>query len=204
MRHTILIATLSSVAASVLTTVVVSASLFGADSASSANTLAEAEGAINPSGVESILQGDVDCSKNVTPVDSLKVLRHDAGLSVQQYEPCPDIGTLAAIPGPPGPAGPQGEAGPVGINGWEVVLVDTETDSTPWKDAIAHCPAGKVILGGGAGHSGPLEDVAVGISEPFQAIEGEYRAWKAVAAEFNPTTVDWDLRVWAICANVAE
>ena len=207
MRHTILIATLSSVVASVLTTIVISGSFFGADTASSASTPGEAEGAVNPGSAEGILQGDVDCRDGVTPVDSLKVLRHDAGLSVSQNEPCPDVGTLAAIPGPPGPAGPQGpqgETGPVGISGWEVVFVDTETDSAPFKDAIARCPAGKVILGGGAGHSGPLRDIALVISEVFQPLFEEYTAWSAIAAEVNPTTADWDLRVWAICANVAE
>ncbi len=204
MSHTILVATLSSVAASVVATAVISGSFFGSNTASSASTPVEAEGAISPGGVEGMIQGDVDCRDGVTPVDSLKVLRHDAGLSVQQDEPCPDVGTLAAIPGPAGPQGPQGEAGPVGISGWEVVFVDTVTDSTPIKDGIAYCSTGKVILGGGAGHSGPLQGVAVVMSEVFQPIFEEYRAWKAVAAELNPTEADWNLRIWAICANVAD
>lgn len=42
-------------------------------------------------------QGDVDCSGSVNAVDSLKVLRYVAGLSVAQTEPCPDIGTEAPI-----------------------------------------------------------------------------------------------------------
>ena len=37
--------------------------------------------------------GDVDCSGSVTPVDSLKLLRHDAGLSVSQNAGCPLIGS---------------------------------------------------------------------------------------------------------------
>jgi alpha-tubulin suppressor-like RCC1 family protein len=41
-------------------------------------------------------QGDVDCSGSVTSVDSLKQLRYVAQLSVQQNEPCPDIGTDVA------------------------------------------------------------------------------------------------------------
>ena len=36
--------------------------------------------------------GDVDCSGEVTPVDSLKILRYDAGLSVSQEADCPPIG----------------------------------------------------------------------------------------------------------------
>ena len=110
MRHTILVATLSSVVASVLTTVVIGGSLFGAGTANSANAPNEVAGAISPGGVEGLIQGDVDCGKSVSPVDSLKVLRHDAGLSVQQAEPCPDIGTvIPAGEGVPGPQGPQGE-----------------------------------------------------------------------------------------------
>ncbi len=94
MRHTIIFASITAVAASVITTAVISGSLFGAGTASSANTPVEAGGAVSPGGVSSILQGDVDCGGSVTPVDSLKTLRHDAGLSVQQTEPCPDIATV--------------------------------------------------------------------------------------------------------------
>ena len=43
------------------------------------------------------VQGDVDCNLQVNAVDSLKILRHDAGLSVAQEEPCPDIATV--LPG---------------------------------------------------------------------------------------------------------
>jgi hypothetical protein len=134
MRHTILIATLSSVAASVLTTVVIGGSLFGAGTASSADAPSEAIAVVSPGGVEGLIQGDVDCQKDVTPVDSLKVLRHDAGLSVQQDEPCPDIATVIpageGVPGPQGPqgpagpAGPKGEQGPPGINLWATVRAD--------------------------------------------------------------------------------
>ncbi len=100
MRHAIIVATLSSVAASVLTTAIISGSLFGAGTASSANTHDTPAGTVQPGGVTSIIQGDVDCGGNVTPVDSLKVLRYDAGLGVAQAAGCPDVGTLAAIPGP--------------------------------------------------------------------------------------------------------
>ena len=117
MRHTILIATLSSVAASVLTTAVISGSLFGADAASSADTPAEAEGALSPGGVTSILQGDLNCDGVVDTHDTLGGLRFVGELDVAQTEPCPDVGTLAAIPGPAGPAGPQGPAGPAGPGG---------------------------------------------------------------------------------------
>ena len=43
--------------------------------------------------------GNVDCSDAVNSVDSLKVLRHNAALSVSQEEPCQDIGLALALTG---------------------------------------------------------------------------------------------------------
>jgi hypothetical protein len=58
-----------------------------------------------------LLWGDVDCSGAVNPVDSLKELRFDAGLIVQQAAGCPAIGTAA-------PAGVGGRTwGDVDCNG---------------------------------------------------------------------------------------
>ncbi len=42
--------------------------------------------------------GDADCSGELDPIDSLKVLRFDAGLFYIQQEPCPDIGAEVLIP----------------------------------------------------------------------------------------------------------
>ena len=41
--------------------------------------------------------GDVDCSGAVDPIDSLKLLRSDAGLSVTQADGCPEIGSTVQI-----------------------------------------------------------------------------------------------------------
>ncbi len=41
--------------------------------------------------------GDVDCSGFVNPVDSLKLLRFDAGLGVTQEPGCPGMGTGVTI-----------------------------------------------------------------------------------------------------------
>jgi hypothetical protein len=46
--------------------------------------------------VGGVQQGDVDCSLAVNSVDALKLLRHVAGLSVSQTEPCPDVATDVA------------------------------------------------------------------------------------------------------------
>jgi len=226
MRHAILIAALSSVVAAVVTTTVIGGSLFGAGTASSANTPVEAAGAISPGGVTSFLQGDVDCGGNVTPVDSLKTLRHDAGLSVQQDEPCPDIATVIpageGVPGPQGPqgdtgpagpqgpqgdTGPQGVAGPTGpqgepgVSGLELVTASSSNDSTNWKSINATCPAGKKVIGGGASLLGQhLQLVALAFSSPFSDLGG----WSAAANEMNPTENNWQVVAKAICANVAE
>jgi hypothetical protein len=44
---------------------------------------------------QELIQGDVDCSLSVNPVDGLKLLRHDAGLSVQQGPDCLPLGESA-------------------------------------------------------------------------------------------------------------
>ncbi|HEY5625698.1 MAG TPA: ethylbenzene dehydrogenase-related protein [Dehalococcoidia bacterium] len=41
--------------------------------------------------------GDSDCNGDVTPVDALKILRHDAGLSVAKEPGCPDLGTSVSV-----------------------------------------------------------------------------------------------------------
>jgi hypothetical protein len=41
--------------------------------------------------------GNVDCDNQLSPVDSLKILRYDAGLSVIQEQGCPPIGAEVTI-----------------------------------------------------------------------------------------------------------
>ena len=45
------------------------------------------------------LWGDSDCSGSVNPIDSLKTLRSDAGLSVSQTGDCPDIASAVTVDG---------------------------------------------------------------------------------------------------------
>jgi hypothetical protein len=40
--------------------------------------------------------GDVDCDGGVTAVDALADLRHVAGMSVNQHQPCPQVGDWPA------------------------------------------------------------------------------------------------------------
>ena len=53
---------------------------------------------LSQGGVTSVrVWGDADCDGDVDAVDTLKKLRHIAGLPVEQEEPCPDIGTVVQM-----------------------------------------------------------------------------------------------------------
>jgi hypothetical protein len=41
--------------------------------------------------------GNADCDAEISPIDSLKILRYDAGLSVSQEDGCPPIGSGVTI-----------------------------------------------------------------------------------------------------------
>ena len=64
-----------------------------------------------------ILQGDTNCDDVIDTQDVLNDLRYIADLTVGPFGGCPQIGTVAAIPGPEGPQGPQGPQGPAGPPG---------------------------------------------------------------------------------------
>ncbi len=204
MRYTILIATLSAVVASVLTTVVIGGSLFGADTASSANTPGEAEAALSPGGLEGLLQGDADCDSDVGTRDSQGILRYVLEQpALSQDEPCPDIATL--IPTGPGPQGPQGEQGPAGpqgeqglpgLSGLTIHQVSSAEDTVDEKTVNVTCPPGKTVISGGhTAQSG----VDIQASDPLFGLDG----WRVSGSKQNSGTL-WQLTGYALCANVAE
>jgi hypothetical protein len=102
-------------------------------------------------------------------------------------------------PGEPGPAGPQGAPG--GLAGYEKVVVIGEENGDRFKQVHADCPAGKVVLGGGAaavngdGSHTLIPEVVLDAS-----LEGGNR-WFGQAHEVTPTDEDWRLDVNVICAN---
>jgi hypothetical protein len=211
MRHTVFVATLSSVIASVLTAALMSGSLLEADTADSAIVDSEAR-SVEPSGIEGILLGDVNCDGAVDAKDALADLRFVGGLEVDQTEPCPDIGTLAAIPGPQGPQGEQGPPGPQGSPGEQGspgpqgpaglsdVSVESNTsdgNSFGSKSVIASCPAGKTVIGGGAYVGGFYESVAIDITRPYVP-----SGWMAAAHEHTETSGSWYVTAYAVCAYV--
>ena len=181
-RQIVVAAVGAAVVASVAVTVLVNGVLFSATPASS-------EG--QPSGEpEEMIQGDVDCDGDVDAVDALKGLRHVASLPVTQNDPCPDVGTTAAIPGPPG------------VSGYEIVLVESEPNSESFKSVTADCSSGKSIIGGGARvviSGGSVSFLSIIESRPVGA------NWKATAVEISGgTEVDWHLEVRAICVTLGD
>lgn len=51
---------------------------------------------------DQVILGDINCDGLVNAQDAVGAIRHHAGLSVGQQQPCFQPGSVAAIPGPPG------------------------------------------------------------------------------------------------------
>jgi hypothetical protein len=103
--------------------------------------------------------------------------------------------------GPRGPAGAAGAAGKVGVSGYQVIQVKSASDSTSFKSLYPECPAGKVLLGGGAQVSGSVGGVGIVQSGPDTgATESK---WEASAQEIAPQASNWTLYATIYCAQVA-
>jgi hypothetical protein len=107
-------------------------------------------------------------------------------------------------PGTEGPAGSEGPRGPAGISGFEMVTARTPVsgfNSESPKQASAHCPRGKRVVGTGAnveGGNGELDGrVALQEIVPVSASEA-----RSVAAEVSPgTNAKWAIVAVAFCAE---
>jgi collagen triple helix repeat protein len=111
----------------------------------------------------------------------------------------------AGAPGPQGPpgltgaagasgaTGPQGPSGPAGgVAGRQLVSSGPVSMVEERTTAVATCPVGTVVVGGG--FDGPLE-VTIYTSGPSGS-----RAW--VVLGYNPDTrIPWQMSAWAICVN---
>jgi hypothetical protein len=97
--------------------------------------------------------------------------------------------------GPAGPTGPAGPQGPAGVSGWELVRGATVTASGTYT-AVANCPAGKRVLGGG-GSQGQflwfLDD-----SRPQNGGTG----WQVEYSPGPGAPPSGIGEAWAICASV--
>jgi collagen triple helix repeat protein len=96
--------------------------------------------------------------------------------------------------GPMGPAGPPGPRGENGVSGYQVVVT---SDSF---QAMAVCPSGKVVIGGG-GRTSDFGQALAGSHPAFFNTSGpEPNAWEATLSTTivsPPNTVT----AWAICAT---
>lgn len=153
-------------------------------------------------------------------VTSVKV--RDGSLRIQDFKlrhlpagPTGPIGPTgpAGASGPSGPSGPTGRSGPIGpigpqgaqgdpggLSGLEVVYTSTASDSFVTKEAEAICPVGKKATGGGVLVSGASS------AAPTQSAPGAAPnpvSWYGAAHEIVPTTANWAVTVYAMCATVA-
>jgi hypothetical protein len=105
--------------------------------------------------------------------------------------------------GPPGPAGPRGLPGPKGapgVSGLERVDASTSSSSANSKSAVATCPSGKRVIGGGAQAMGTGAG-KVSINQNFPDSAGN--KWNAQAVEVVSTGQSWQLQAYALCASVS-
>lgn len=123
---------------------------------------------------------------------------------------------LQGVPGPtgvPGLPGPQGPQGVPGISGYEIVEANSLFNNIErTKVAGADCPAGKVVLGGGAeifpstaDNNRNLAPIILQDSGPVFPVFSptEPYGWFARASVIDPNySHAWWMFVWAICGNV--
>ena len=104
--------------------------------------------------------------------------------------------------GPAGPAGAKGAdgaPGAPGISGREVVVASTNTNSDAEKSALATCPDGKQVIGGGANvFPNDVDDVVVREAFPSSAT-----GFHVEAQEIGAVGANWQVAAYAICATVA-
>lgn len=104
----------------------------------------------------------------------------------------------AGADGEKGGKGDKGDTGAPGVIGYEIVSTVSAFDSIVTKSDGASCPAGKKVIGGGASVN-PFSRAALVQSVP----DGPNARWVATATEVVATAFDWNLFVFAVCANIA-
>jgi hypothetical protein len=105
--------------------------------------------------------------------------------------------------GATGPSGPSGLAGPPGISGYQVVEATSAVSAKPLGGAVATCPGGEKVIGGGGFVNGVFSGGPYAIaSSPLNTATG-YTQWAFSAAD--PTaSKNWTAVAYAICANVSS
>ena len=94
--------------------------------------------------------------------------------------------------------GPDGADGGLAayevVTGTPVAILESDFDFT----ASATCPAGKVVLGGGANIADPLEEVLFASSRP--TVSGSTYGWSVTVLNYGGANT---MTPYAICANAA-
>ena len=95
----------------------------------------------------------------------------------------------------------------IGINGYELVRVQSTFDSTARKSVHARCPEGKLAIGGGAqvfpstlDSSRNTAPIVLRYSTPNTLDD---RDWSVIADEFQDYDFSWWVSATAICATAA-
>ena len=101
-----------------------------------------------------------------------------------------------------GDKGDKGDPGTAGLSGLETVGASSTFDSNNSKTLVVRCPAGKRLIGGGAGAWGRAmifvpNGLVLTASHPY-----DENGWLAAAHETVPTEQEWFLRANAVCAAV--
>ena len=109
--------------------------------------------------------------------------------------------------GPQGPAGlvgPIGPQGPAGVSGYQIVEVDHVVGAGGFLRETTLCPAGKVVLGGGAqvvGEGTADFDTTLQESGPATVGGGAQSGW--LVAIQNNSIVTHTIGIFAVCANAS-
>ena len=115
--------------------------------------------------------------------------------------------------GPAGPQGPRGPAGPPGPTvsaagltlGAEKIHLASDFDNTAVKEVTAHCPAGKVVISGGADiKSSFIDDRLVALQEtyPISTTAWHIRAIRIGQCENDDcSNHEWQVTTWAVCVD---
>ena len=133
-----------------------------------------------------------------------------------------EVGPIG-LQGPIGATGPRGEAGPMGLQGpigpagpsglahVHIVINMTETNNASTKEVTVQCPAGEIVMGGGARVEGPADERwQTTLRETYPSSESSWHvrvdAWSAHIGQDVDCNCDdtWKVTAYAVCGSVQQ